>query len=85
MKEADELVELVFETMKEMLGRGENVRISGFGNFVLRNKRERPGRNPQTGEPLVLAARRVLTFKGCQVLKLALNPREDSRATAVEE
>ena len=50
-KESADLVDLVFETMKETLGRGEKIKISGFGNFVLRDKRQRQGRNPQTGEP----------------------------------
>lgn len=72
-KEAADLVELVFETMKETLGRGERVKISGFGNFVLRDKRERQGRNPQTGETITIAARRVLNFKASQVLKDLLN------------
>jgi integration host factor subunit alpha len=84
--EAADLVELVFETMKEMLGRGEKIKISGFGNFVLRDKRQRTGRNPQTGEAIVLAARRVLAFKESQVVKLALNPRrDDGAAEAAEE
>ena len=48
-KESAELVDLVFEMMKETLGRGEKIKVSGFGNFVLRDKRQRPGRNPQTG------------------------------------
>ena len=85
MKEADELVELVFETMKETLGRGEKIKISGFGNFVLRDKRQRTGRNPQTGEPLIVSARRVLVFKESQLLKHALNPRDDNQAAAAEE
>ena len=51
-KEAADLVDLVFETMKETLGRGEKIKISGFGNFVLRDKHSRQGRNPQTGDPL---------------------------------
>jgi integration host factor subunit alpha len=72
-KEAADLVELVFETMKETLGRGERVKISGFGNFVLRDKRERQGRNPQTGETITIASRRVLNFKASQVLKDTLN------------
>lgn len=84
LHEADELVELVFETMKEMLGRGEEVKISGFGNFVLRDKRQRPGRNPQTGETLVLPSRRVLLFKTSELLKRALNPRKDGQAAAAE-
>jgi nucleoid DNA-binding protein len=66
-------VDLVFETMKETLGRGEKIKISGFGNFVLRDKRQRQGRNPQTGDPIVITARRVLNFKASQLLKHALN------------
>ncbi len=74
-KESADLVDLVFEMMKETLGRGEKIKISGFGNFVLRDKRQRPGRNPQTGDPIKISERRVLTFKASQVLKQALNPR----------
>lgn len=72
-KEAADLVDLVFETMKETLGRGEKIKISGFGNFVLRDKRQRQGRNPQTGDPIVITERRVLSFKASQLLKQALN------------
>jgi integration host factor subunit alpha len=72
-KEAADLVDLIFELMKETLGRGEIIKISGFGNFVLRDKRERQGRNPQTGEPITISSRRVLTFKPSQLLKQALN------------
>src|SRR5512147_630886 len=72
-KEAADLVDLVFETMKETLGRGEKIKISGFGNFVLRDKRQRQGRNPQTGDPIVIAQRRVLNFKASQILKQVLN------------
>ncbi|MGA7120801.1 MAG: integration host factor subunit alpha [Polyangiaceae bacterium] len=72
-KESAELVDLVFEMMKETLGRGEKIKVSGFGNFVLRDKRQRPGRNPQTGEPINISERRVLTFKASQILKQALN------------
>jgi integration host factor subunit alpha len=74
-KESADMVDLVFEMMKETLGRGEKIKISGFGNFVLRDKRQRPGRNPQTGEPIKISERRVLTFKASQILKQALNPR----------
>jgi integration host factor subunit alpha len=73
-KEAAELVEAVFDEMKDCLARGEKIKISGFGNFVVRYKRERVGRNPQTGEPIPISARRVLTFKPSQVLKGVLNP-----------
>jgi len=72
-KEAADLVDLIFELMKETLGHGETIKISGFGNFVLRDKRERQGRNPQTGDPITISARRVLTFKPSQLLKQALN------------
>jgi integration host factor subunit alpha len=74
-KESADIVDLVFEMMKETLGRGEKIKISGFGNFVLRDKRQRPGRNPQTGDPIKISERRVLTFKASQILKQALNPR----------
>ncbi len=74
-KESAELVDLVFEMMKETLGRGEKIKVSGFGNFVLRDKRQRPGRNPQTGQPINITERRVLTFKASQILKQALNQR----------
>jgi integration host factor subunit alpha len=76
-KESADLVDLVFETMKETLGRGEKIKISGFGNFVLRDKRQRQGRNPQTGEPITITERRVLNFKASQLLKQALNGSED--------
>jgi integration host factor subunit alpha len=79
-KESADMVDLVFEMMKETLGRGEKIKISGFGNFVLRDKRQRPGRNPQTGEPIKISERRVLTFKASQILKQQLNPRRSSSA-----
>jgi integration host factor subunit alpha len=72
-KEAAEVVELVFETMKDTLADGEKIKISGFGNDVVRPKRARTGRNPQTGEQITISARRVLTFKPSQVLKDSLN------------
>jgi len=72
-KEATELVELVFSTLKESITSGEKVKISGFGNFVVRSKRSRIGRNPQTGEQITISARHVLTFRPSQVLKAVLN------------
>lgn len=72
-KEAADLVDLVFESMKQTLARGEKIKISGFGNFVLRDKRNRQGRNPQTGEPIVISERRVLNFKPSQILREGLN------------
>jgi integration host factor subunit alpha len=73
-KEAAEIVEAVFDSMKDVLTQGEKIKISGFGNFVVRYKKQRIGRNPQTGEPIPISARRVLTFKPSQVLKGILNP-----------
>src|SRR5947208_16740676 len=73
-KEAAEIVESVFNTIKETLEKGEKIKISGFGNFVVREKKARIGRNPQTGEEITISARRVLTFKPSQVLKNVLNP-----------
>src|SRR5687768_10309394 len=74
-KESAHIVDLVFEMINETLGRGERITISGFGTFVLRDKRQRPGRNPQTGDPIKISERRVLTFKASQILKQALNPK----------
>ena len=73
-KEAAEIVESVFNQIKETLERGEKIKISGFGNFIVREKKARIGRNPQTGEEITISARRVLTFKPSQVLKNILNP-----------
>lgn len=72
-KEAAEVVDAVFDAIKETLERGEKIKISGFGNFEVREKQARKGRNPQTGETIEISARRVLTFKASQVLKDALN------------
>jgi integration host factor subunit alpha len=71
-KEASELVEMVFNTLKEQLHAGEKVKISGFGNFIVRGKNQRIGRNPQTSEQIIISARRVLTFRPSQVLKALL-------------
>jgi integration host factor subunit alpha len=75
-KESAELVEKVFAIIKETLEAGEKVKISGFGNFVVRQKNARKGRNPQTGEEILLEARKVLTFKPSLVLKNLLNGEE---------
>jgi integration host factor subunit alpha len=72
-KESAEIVEMVFDTIKETLERGEKIKISGFGNFVVREKKSRVGRNPQTGMEIEISARRVLTFRPSQVLKNVLN------------
>jgi len=72
-KEAADLVELVFDTIKTTLSQGQKIKISGFGNFVVREKRSRIGRNPQTGESIEIGARRVLTFRPSQVLRAEVN------------
>ncbi len=72
-KESAEIVDLVFDLIKETLENGQKIKISGFGNFIIREKRSRKGRNPQTGEEIQISARRVLTFKPSQVLRKALN------------
>jgi integration host factor subunit alpha len=80
-KESSELVELVFETMKTAIQGGEKIKLSGFGNFVVRQKKERIGRNPQTGSQIKISARRVLTFRPSQVLKAILNGEDISNLT----
>lgn len=74
-EESSRIVELVLEILKETLEKGEKVKISGFGNFVVRAKRSRRGRNPQTGDEIQISARKVLTFKSSPILKKALNER----------
>jgi integration host factor subunit alpha len=72
-KEATDVVESIFEIIKLHLEQGEKVKISGFGNFVVNVKRSRKGRNPQTGQEIVISERRVLTFKPSPVLKKVIN------------
>lgn len=76
-KESARIVELVFEIIKDTLEKGEKIKISGFGNFVVREKRSRIGRNPQTNEEITISARKVLTFKPSQVLRNALKDIQD--------
>ena len=68
-RESKELVETFFDQISKALIAGEEVKVSGFGNFTLRNKSKRPGRNPKTGEEIPIAARRVVTFRGGQKLR----------------
>jgi integration host factor subunit alpha len=68
-REAKEVVEAFFDEIRTQLEQGESVKLSGFGNFQLRDKPERPGRNPKTGEPIPISARRVVTFHASQKLK----------------
>jgi integration host factor subunit alpha len=74
-KDSSDVVEMILETIKDALLKGEKVKISGFGNFDVKKKKARRGRNPQTGDDLTISARRVLTFKPSQVLKSAINAR----------
>ncbi|MEL6341575.1 MAG: integration host factor subunit alpha [Myxococcota bacterium] len=73
-KDAGELVDDVLDLMRQALLEGEKVKIPAFGSFVVRDKSARRGRNPHTGEKLIIARRRVLTFKPSQRLRQALNP-----------
>jgi len=68
-REGKELVELFFEEIRVALEHGKDVKLSGFGNFSLRDKRSRPGRNPKTGQEIPISARRVVTFRAGQKLK----------------
>ncbi len=72
-KDAARIVESVFDILKEHLEKGEKIKISGFGNFVVKEKKARRGRNPQTGNEIEISPRKVLTFKSSQVLRKALN------------
>lgn len=69
-REAKDLVDIFFKEMHDALESGDQVKLSGFGNFDLRNKSERPGRNPKTGEEIPITARRVVTFRPGQKLKI---------------
>ncbi|GIZ52534.1 integration host factor subunit alpha [Noviherbaspirillum aridicola] len=68
-REAKDMVETFFDEIRNALERGESVKLSGFGNFQLRDKPQRPGRNPKTGEEIPITARRVVTFHASQKLK----------------
>ena len=81
-KEAAELVDMIFKVIKDTLAKGEKVKISGFGNFSIRDKANRIGRNPQTGTAMNISARRVLTFKPSQILKEDITDRYAHRLDA---
>jgi integration host factor subunit alpha len=78
-REAKEVVELFFEEVRTSLERNEHVKLSGFGNFDLRDKGQRPGRNPKTGEEIPITARRVVTFRPGQKLKARVEAYAGSR------
>ncbi len=73
-RDSARIVETLFELIKDKLASGEKIKISGFGSFVVKNKKARRGRNPQTGQEISISARKVLTFKSSQILRKALNP-----------
>ncbi|MBU2805646.1 integration host factor subunit alpha [Acidithiobacillus ferrooxidans] len=73
-REAKDVVESFFDSIRKTLATGEEVRLSGFGNFTLRDKRERPGRNPRTNEPIAVSSRRVVIFHPGQLLREHCNP-----------
>jgi integration host factor subunit alpha len=72
-KEAADIVELTLDLVKSMLKKGEAVKIAGFGNFIVRSKGPRKGRNPRTGEEIGITPRRVVTFRPSQILKKYIN------------
>ncbi|MCL2162395.1 MAG: integration host factor subunit alpha [Betaproteobacteria bacterium] len=81
-REARDMVEGFFEEIRTTLERGESVKLSGFGNFQLRDKPQRPGRNPKTGEEIPISARRVVTFHPSQKLKAAVEEFGDADRNA---
>lgn len=78
-REAKDMVEGFFEEIRNALERGEEVKLSGFGNFQLRDKPQRPGRNPKTGEEIPITARRVVTFHASQKLKTSVEQLSDGQ------
>jgi integration host factor subunit alpha len=72
-KDSADMLESVFSVMKNALEAGEKIKIAGFGNFEVKQKRDRKGRNPQTGESITIEARRILNFKPSMLLKEAIN------------
>ncbi|MFY9268358.1 MAG: integration host factor subunit alpha [Candidatus Manganitrophaceae bacterium] len=72
-KESSDILEIILNSIKEVLRKGETVKIAGFGNFVVRQKRARKGRNPKTGEEIGITPRRVVTFRASQVFKKFIN------------
>ena len=81
-KDATDVVEATFDIIKSCLEKGEKVKISGFGNFVVNTKRPRKGRNPQTGDEIIIVGRKVLTFKASQIMKKSLKRHGGSTASA---
>lgn len=81
-KDVAAVIEEIFETIKTTLESGEKVKVSGFGNFTIRQKRARRGKNPQTGSEITIDQRRVMTFKASQLLKKSINQPASQTPTA---
>ena len=81
-KDATDVVEATFDIIKNCLEKGVKVKISGFGNFAVNTKRPRKGRNPQTGDEIIIVGRKVLTFKASQIMKKSLNGSAASAAAS---
>jgi integration host factor subunit alpha len=84
-KDATDVVEATFDIIKTCLEKGEKVKISGFGNFVVNTKRPRKGRNPQTGDEIIIDGRKVLTFKASQIMKKSLNTMGSSSSVSAPD
>ena len=83
-REAKDMVELFFEEVRQSLEDGREVKLSGFGNFELREKKRRPGRNPKTGEKIPISARRVVTFRPGRKLKARVEAHNEEQARAAK-
>ncbi len=83
-REAKDMVECFFEEVRTSLEAGDSVKLSGFGNFQLRDKPQRPGRNPKTGEEIPISARRVVTFHASQMLKIAVETAQAAKSAQTE-
>ncbi len=81
-KESAELVESIFDIIKSTLEERDKIKIAGFGNFIVKEKSDRRGRNPQTGESITIEARKVLSFKPSQVLRAAINSKSKKSKTS---
>jgi len=85
-KDASDILELMLDSIKGVLQKGETVKIAGFGNFVVRHKRARKGRNPKTGEEIGITPRKVVTFRPSQVFKRYVNDAQsDGKPESPEE
>lgn len=84
-KEGAKILEIILGSVKEVLKKGETVKIAGFGNFVVRQKKERKGRNPKTGEEIGITPRKVVTFRPSQVFKKYVNNPDNTEVSEISE